>query len=127
MVYIVAFYGYLVPLITPLTILAFAAQYWVDKYNLFRRFSSPVDLGYYLTNKIWIALELTLLLHGLGHILWSNSLHKEPSMMTRVSDYITLGISVLYTIWIIGFSKNMQLLVDRFESKNTTHTATYQE
>ena len=76
MIYIVAFYGYLVPLITPLTIIAFAIQYWVDKYNLFRRFSSPVDLGYYLTDLIWKALELTLLLHALGHILWSHSLHK---------------------------------------------------
>ena len=71
MIYIVAFYGYLVPLITPMTIIAFIAQYWVDKRNLFRLFSSPIDLGYYLTDMIWKALELTLLLHAIGHIMWS--------------------------------------------------------
>jgi len=52
----VCFYGYLVPLIIPITIIAFALQYWVDKYNLLKKFSSPVDLGYRLTKKMWTAL-----------------------------------------------------------------------
>ena len=56
MIYVISFYGYLVPMIVPITILAFIAEYWVDKYNLFNRFSSPVDLGYYLTNLVWKAL-----------------------------------------------------------------------
>lgn len=56
MVYVVCFYGYLVPLIIPITIIAFALQYWVDKYNLLKKFSSPVDLGYRLTKKMWTAL-----------------------------------------------------------------------
>ena len=115
------------PLITPLTILAFALQYWVDKYNLFRRFSSPIDLGYYLTDLIWKAVELTLILNSLGHMLWSYSLHKEPSMMNKVSGFVCLGISLLYTIWILGFPKSLQTLTDRFLKSNGIHIGTYQE
>jgi hypothetical protein len=53
MVFIVSFYGYLVPLTVPIIIIAFIAQYWIDKYNLLKRFSSPVDMGYFLTDLIW--------------------------------------------------------------------------
>lgn len=55
MVYVIAFYGYLVPLTVPITIIAFALQYWIDKRNLLTKFSSPVDLGYSLTRKMWMA------------------------------------------------------------------------
>ena len=71
MIYVISFYGYLVPMIVPMTILAFIAEYWVDKYNLFNRFSSPVDLGYYLTNLVWKAFEITLLMKAAGHLVWS--------------------------------------------------------
>ena len=47
--------------------------------------------------------------------------------MTQVCDYVTLGASTLYTIWILVFNKQLQLLVDKFESKNTIHIGTYQE
>ena len=118
MIYIVAFYGYLVPLISPITVLAFVAQYWTDKYNLLRKFSSPVDLGYYLTDLIWKGLELTLILHSLGHILWASSLHHNYMSMSQISGYICLGLSTLYTIWILFFNKHMQLFVEKFETTN---------
>lgn len=56
MVYIISFYGYMVPLSTPIIIVYFIAQYWIDKYNLLRRFSSPVDMSYLLTDLIWKSL-----------------------------------------------------------------------
>lgn len=43
----VSFYGFLVPLATPIAIVVFFLEYWVDKYNLFRR-SSPIDFGFVL-------------------------------------------------------------------------------
>lgn len=53
MIFIISFYGYLVPLTVPIIIIAFIFQYWIDKINLLKRFSSPVDLGYFLTDLIW--------------------------------------------------------------------------
>jgi hypothetical protein len=55
MVYLISFYGYMIPLATPIILVYFIFQYWIDKYNLLRRFSSPVDMGYFLTNSIWKA------------------------------------------------------------------------
>ena len=43
--FVVSFYGYIAPLATPIMIAIFFVQYWVDKYNLFRRYSSPIDFG----------------------------------------------------------------------------------
>ena len=41
----VSFYGFLVPSITPILIIVFVIQYWIDKYNLFKRYSCPIDFG----------------------------------------------------------------------------------
>ena len=43
--YVACFYGIITPLASPLLIVLFVLQYWVDKYNLFRRYSYPNDLG----------------------------------------------------------------------------------
>jgi len=43
--FVVSFYGFIVPSATLIMIAIFFIQYWVDKYNLFRRYSSPVDFG----------------------------------------------------------------------------------
>lgn len=43
----ISFYGFLVPLATPIAIVIFFLEYWVDKYNLFRR-SAPIDFGFVL-------------------------------------------------------------------------------
>ena len=128
MIYVVSFYGYLVPLITPLTIFAFITQYWVDKRNLLRLFSSPVDLGYFLTDLIWKALELTLLLHSLGHIVWSHSLHLHPSEMSQFCNYACLVVPLIYTLWILFIPRHMQILTEKFDAGgNETYTGTYQE
>ena len=34
MIYICSFYGFLIPGITPILLIAFGMQYWVDKRNL---------------------------------------------------------------------------------------------
>ena len=43
--FVVSFYGFIVPSATVIMIGIFFLQYWVDKYNLLRRYSSPVDFG----------------------------------------------------------------------------------
>ena len=47
--FLVAFYGYIAPVLTPILIALFFLQYWIDKYNIFRRFSYPVDYSFQLT------------------------------------------------------------------------------
>ena len=42
--YLASFHSLLVPLASPLLIVVFTIQYWVDKYLLFRRCSMPIDL-----------------------------------------------------------------------------------
>ena len=44
-VYVVCWYGFMLPLGTPILIFIFSVQYWVDKYNVFRRYSNPVAFG----------------------------------------------------------------------------------
>lgn len=56
MICITSFFGYLVPITTLIIIIGFMIQYWIDKYNLLKRFSSPIDLGYDLTDLIWKCL-----------------------------------------------------------------------
>jgi len=77
MIFICSFYGYLLPLITPILIMAFAIQYWVDKLNLSRNYSSPVDMGYHLTEFTWKAFEMSLLLFVLGHLIWGNYFYEK--------------------------------------------------
>ena len=52
--FVVSFYGFIAPTATPVLIYIFCLQYWVDKYNLFRRYSCPVDFGAELIKKIFI-------------------------------------------------------------------------
>jgi hypothetical protein len=70
MIYICSFYGFLIPAITPILIIAFGIQYWIDKRNLLKRCSSPIDMGYFLTKLIWTCFEMSLVLFVLGHVIW---------------------------------------------------------
>ena len=108
MFYIICFYGYLVPIIVPITIVAFAIQYWVDKRNILRKFSSPVDLGFSLTNLVWISLELSLLARAIGHMIWSIKLyHKAPSFTSYACNIASDLIALAYLIVILGFPKEL--------------------
>ena len=52
MVYIVAFYSLIVPFSNSTMVMIFFIHYWVDKYILFKKMSSPIDFGYNLTRLI---------------------------------------------------------------------------
>ncbi len=44
--FLVAIYGFIVPFSTPILILIFIGQYWVDKYQLFNNRSTPVNVSF---------------------------------------------------------------------------------
>jgi hypothetical protein len=117
MIYISAFYGYLVPLIVPLTMIAFLFQYWLDKYNILKRFSSPVDLGYGLTETMWKALELTLLLRLLGHWIWSSYLHPIPTVVSLTCNALTSVLSLAYMVIVFVFPQVLKTMVEMFATE----------
>lgn len=94
-------------MIVPIIIVAFSLQYWVDKRNLLRKFSSPVDLGYHLTKKMWVAVELSLLFRVIGHIVWGFYLH-HPTALSRIINYICTFISIVYLIIVFVFGTKFE-------------------
>ena len=75
--FVVSFYGFLTPIATPILICIFAIQFWVDKYNLFKRFSCPVDFDAELIKKIFIMFETSTLLSVIGHLMWDLKINKD--------------------------------------------------
>lgn len=111
MIFIISFYGYLVPLGVPIVIIAFIFQYWIDKYNLLRRFSSPVDMGYFLTDLIWKGFEATLILRPIGSFVWGYKIHPNPSKLSIICNFVSLGLSLAYLILAIFYSKKLDELI----------------
>ena len=97
--FVVAFYGFLTPMATPVLIAIFAIQYWVDKYNLFKRYSCPVDFGADLIKKIFNMFEVSLLISVVGHFIWDLKLHKDQTPEFRVLGIANLTIAALFVIF----------------------------
>ena len=74
-VFIVSFYSYMTPYIGIILVIIFVVQYWVDKYNLFQRFSCPVDFNYRLSRLTLKAFECSVFVFGLGNLLFSITIH----------------------------------------------------
>ena len=71
-------------------------QYWLDKYNLFRRHSYPTDLGADLNRMIFKILEISVLLAAIGHFLWDLSIHYDISAGFKAINIINLSIAIIY-------------------------------
>jgi hypothetical protein len=95
--YVVAWYGFLVPMATPILFVYFILQYWVDKYNLFRRFSTPVPFGQDLVTLVNRSFEFNLFMFAVGFFIWQSSVHFDTPTTYRVINIITLFIA---TAWV---------------------------
>jgi len=116
MIFICSFYGYLLPMITPILIIAFSVQYWVDKYNLLTRCSSPIDMGYFLTNLTWKAFEMSLVLFVLGHIIWGKYFYQTLKATNIIYNYTNLGLTVGYISFVTFLPALTEKLIGRFAS-----------
>ena len=67
----VSFYAYLVPAITPILVIFFIFQYWVDKINLFRKSSLKYHFNFFLTRSMLKAFEVSVLIFAIGWNLFS--------------------------------------------------------
>ncbi len=106
--YVVSFYGFMTPLATPALILIFCLHYWVDKYNLFRRFSVPIDFSYQLTNKIVTAFEVSMFLFAIGHFVWDLSVHYDSNTDYRVLNFVSPILSLIYVSFSLFASDSLR-------------------
>ena len=99
MTYLVLFYSLLVPIAVPITLSLFIMQYWVDKYNLFKRLSSPVDIGYKLVGLTLDIFRGFVLVLAVGNFYW----HKMIRVKThRASDVIYI-INIVIAFGVVAF------------------------
>lgn len=69
--YTASFYAYLVPICAPAVAVIFAIQYWVEKYNLFRRSSLFYNLNYNLSRNMVKIGEVSVLIYSIGVLIFS--------------------------------------------------------
>ena len=101
--FLVSFYVYLVPLATPMLAVIFFIQYWVDKFNLFRRFNAPVIYSYSLSILIFKIFQSVVVLFALGTFLFIPYAHNSGY---TILNFVTLGVAIAYTVlvWVMPHS-----------------------
>ena len=68
--YVTCWYGFMLPIGSAILVVIFILQYWVDKYNVFRRFSNPVAFGQDLVRLVIRSFEFSLFVFALGFYIW---------------------------------------------------------
>jgi hypothetical protein len=94
--FVVSFYGFVAPTAVPVLIMIFAIQFWVDKYNLFKRFSCPVDFGAELIKKIFIMFETSIFIFVIGHYVWDLKMNKDKKPEYRVISSLNIVLATLF-------------------------------
>lgn len=74
-IYVVSFYSYIAPYLSLILIIIFAIQYWVDKFNLFTRYSCPADFNYRLSRLTLKTFECSIFIFALGNFLLAPTIH----------------------------------------------------
>jgi hypothetical protein len=98
MTFVVCYYGYIVPWANPIIIIAFIIQYWVDKYNAFRRYSAPYDLVFEYSERVLCLFEISLIFFSLSHFLWDLDIHYDATLEIRLLNIFGLVLATLYVV-----------------------------
>ena len=99
MVYIVSFYSLIVPFANSTMVMLFFVHYWVDKYILFKKLSSPVDFGFRLKRLITKSFEGTLLVFAIGHFYWNGKLNPRVPKTAHYFNIASIVVSALYILF----------------------------
>ena len=99
MIYIVSFYSLITPFANSTLIVIFFLHYWVDKYVLFKKMSSPVDFGYRLTRLIIKCFEGSLLAFALGHFYWNGVINPKTPKFANFLNILSIFVSFLYLLF----------------------------
>lgn len=86
----------MVPAGVGILILIFIVQYWIDKYNLFRRFSCPLDFNFFLTRLIFKAFECSILIFAVGTFLFDMEIRVENAPKYKMINLINILIAAGY-------------------------------
>lgn len=105
-VYIVSFFSYITPYTTIILVPIFIVQYWIDKYNLFQRFSCPTDFDFRLSRTTLKIFEISVLIFALGNYIFSFKIHttKEETEY-HIINLISLLLAVAYSLAIFFLPK----------------------
>lgn len=117
-VFTCSFYSYLTPLAVLCLFPTLCAQYWIDKYNLFRRCSLKHEIDFELSRAILKIFECSLLLFAVGNLLFSLVLHKAYLNKLNVASLV---ISALYCAFSLFAPRHLeQRLFGRYEEIEKT-------
>ncbi len=92
-VLLVSFYAVMVPAGVGILALIFIAQYWLDKYNLFRRFSCPLDFNFFLTRLAFKAFECSLLVFAIGTFIFDMQIRIDSEPKYKLINLISVAIA----------------------------------
>jgi len=104
-IYVVSFYSYIAPSISFFLAIIFFAQYWVDKYNLFVRFSSPTDFNYSLSRSTFKTFQLSILFFTLGNLLFSQQIHSPDEKGYKIVNWISFVIALIFSLLVVFIPK----------------------
>lgn len=103
MTFLILFYSLLVPIAVPITLVLFFLQYWLDKYNLFKRLSSPVDLGYMLVSLILNIFKWYVLVLAIGNLYWHLMICVKQHRVSTAIYIINIVIALIVILvhWLL--------------------------
>ncbi len=106
-VYVVSFYSYIVPYTSLILIVIFIAQYWVDKINLFKRFSCPTNFNYRLSVFTLKIFECSIFFFALGNLLFAPEIHTNNNERGyKIINIFSLLLASLYCVAILIVPKS---------------------
>jgi hypothetical protein len=100
-VLLVSFYAVMVPAGVGILALIFIAQYWLDKYNLFRRFSCPLDFNFFLTRLAWKAFECSLLVFTVGTFIFDMQIRIDSEPKYKLINLVSVAIAGAYVYFAV--------------------------
>lgn len=93
---LVSFYAVMIPSGVGILALIFAVQYWIDKYNLFRKFSCPLDFDFFLTRIAFKFFEGSLLVFTIGSLIFDEEIRVNPKPRSIIIHVVCIGLSAGY-------------------------------
>jgi hypothetical protein len=104
-IYACSFYSYLAPIATPCLILTLLAQYWIDKYNLFKRSSCKNEMDFFLSRTILKIFEASLFIFAFGNFVFSIVVHNKYVNSVNIAALVITG---LYTLFIMFAPRHLE-------------------
>ena len=105
-VLVVLFYSYIVPYTSLILIVIYTVQYWVDKYNLFKRFSCPTNFNYRFSMFTLKIFECSIFFFALSNLLFAPIIHtNNHGGDDRTINIVSVYLAFIYCVSIFFLPK----------------------